>query len=138
MENIKYGRRREGRWTPIRAKAQDTIANPNSWETDLVRKRQDIGLIRALSPRIMMMMNTLCCFSINFYTVWQADDKMAKIICHIYIFHLISLESSHYFIKHKSTKLYSFLGKTVKIYSVRNPSYSHKFNNFCQIAEKIA
>jgi len=39
MENIKYGRRREGLWTPIRVKAQDTRANPNSWETDLVRKR---------------------------------------------------------------------------------------------------
>src|SRR6218665_3105446 len=35
---------------------QDTRANPNSWETHLVRKRWDIGLIRALSPRIMMMM----------------------------------------------------------------------------------
>src|SRR6218665_1683590 len=56
MENIKYERRREGRWTPIRAKAQDTGANPNSWETHLVRKRWDIGLLRALSPRIMMMM----------------------------------------------------------------------------------
>src|SRR6218665_2366727 len=40
MENKKYGRRREGRWTPIRAKAQDTRANPNSWETHLVRKRR--------------------------------------------------------------------------------------------------
>ena len=39
MENIKYGRRREGRWTPIREKTQDTRANPNSWETHLVRKR---------------------------------------------------------------------------------------------------
>ena len=29
MENTEYGRRREGRWTPIRAKAQDTKANPN-------------------------------------------------------------------------------------------------------------
>src|SRR6218665_3311848 len=56
MENIKYGRRREGRWTPIRAKAQDTRANPNSSETHLVRKRWDIGLLRALNPRIMMMM----------------------------------------------------------------------------------
>src|SRR6218665_3046037 len=55
MENTKYGRQREGRWTPIRAKAQDTRANPNSWETHLVRKRWDIGLLRALSPRIMMM-----------------------------------------------------------------------------------
>jgi len=56
MEGIRYGGRREGRWTPIRAKAQDTRANPNSWETHLVRKRWDIGLLRALSPRIMMMM----------------------------------------------------------------------------------
>src|SRR6218665_2344256 len=56
MENTKYGKRREGRWTPIRAKAQDTRANPNSWETHLVRKRWDIGLLRALSLRIMMMM----------------------------------------------------------------------------------
>src|SRR6218665_731517 len=58
MENTKYGRRREGRWTPIGGKAQDTRANPNSWETHLVRKRWDIGLIRALSPRFMMMMKT--------------------------------------------------------------------------------
>src|SRR6218665_2523081 len=56
MENTKYGRRRQGQWTPIRAKAQDTRANPNSWETHLVRKRWDIGLLRALSPRILMMM----------------------------------------------------------------------------------
>src|SRR6218665_1946226 len=56
MKNTKYGRRREGRWTPIRAKVQDTRANPNSWETHLVRKRWDIGLLRALSLWIMMMM----------------------------------------------------------------------------------
>src|SRR6218665_3354779 len=56
MENTKYGRRREGRWTPIRAKAQDTRANPNSWKTHLVRKRWDTGLLRALSLWIMMMM----------------------------------------------------------------------------------
>src|SRR6218665_2423935 len=60
MENTKYGKRREGRWSPIRAKAQDTIANPNSWETHLVRQRWDIarhiGLLGALSLRIMMMM----------------------------------------------------------------------------------
>src|SRR6218665_2296612 len=40
----------------IRAKAQDTRANPNSWKTHLVKKRWDIGLLRALNPRIMMMM----------------------------------------------------------------------------------
>src|SRR6218665_442310 len=57
MENTKYGKRREGRWTPIRAKAQDTRANPNSWETHLVRQRWDIGLLRALSLRIIMMMD---------------------------------------------------------------------------------
>ena len=56
MENTKYGRRREGRWTPIWAKAQDTKANPNSWETHLVRKRWDIRLLRALSLWIMIMM----------------------------------------------------------------------------------
>src|SRR6218665_2869916 len=55
----------------IRANAQDTRANPNSWETRLVRKRGNIGLLRALSLRIMMMMMkiknlifsqiTICC-----------------------------------------------------------------------------
>src|SRR6218665_3047558 len=58
MENTKYGKRREGRWTPIRAKVQDNRANPNSWETHVVRKRWDIGLLRALILRIMMMMIT--------------------------------------------------------------------------------
>src|SRR6218665_618248 len=43
MENTRYGRRREGRWTPIRAKAQDTRANP-------------IELLWTLSLRIMMIM----------------------------------------------------------------------------------
>src|SRR6218665_218435 len=52
-KNNKYGRRREGRWTPIRVKAQDTRANPNSWETHLVRKRWDIVLLRALNPKII-------------------------------------------------------------------------------------
>src|SRR6218665_2950712 len=66
MENTKYGKRREGRWTPIRAKAQDTRANPNSWETHLVRKRWDIGLLRALSLRIMMMMMMIV--SIHLYS----------------------------------------------------------------------
>src|SRR6218665_3190166 len=65
MENTKYGKRREGRWTPIRAKAQDTRANPDSWETHLVRKRWDIGLLLALSLRIMMM-------------------TMSKVTCHVH------------------------------------------------------
>ena len=55
MENTKYGKRREERWTPIQAKAQDTRANPNSLETHLVRQRWDVGLLRALSLRMMMM-----------------------------------------------------------------------------------
>src|SRR6218665_1397082 len=59
MENTMYGKRREGRWTPIWAKAQDTRANPNSSETHLVRKRLDIELLRALSLRIMMMMTAI-------------------------------------------------------------------------------
>src|SRR6218665_3593011 len=72
MENTKYGKRREGRWTPIRAKAQDTRANPNSWETHLVRKRWDIGLLRALSPRIMMMMTlTMMHLCITQCTYWM-------------------------------------------------------------------
>src|SRR6218665_411698 len=61
MENTKYGRRRGGRWISIRAKAQDTRANPNSWKTHLVRKRWDIGLLRALSPGFMMMVRLLKC-----------------------------------------------------------------------------
>src|SRR6218665_972850 len=64
MENTKSGKRREGRWTPIRAKALDTRANPNSWETHIVRKRWFIGLLRALSLRIMMMM------MINIHRTW--------------------------------------------------------------------
>src|SRR6218665_1056611 len=83
MENTKYGKRREGRWTPIQAKAQDTRADPNSWETHLVRKRWDIGLLRALSLRIMMMMmmmmnvpSKLCvCVTYNFGTESNAISK---------------------------------------------------------------
>ena len=41
---------RERRWTPTRAKAQDTRASPNSLETHLVRKWEDIGHIRVLRP----------------------------------------------------------------------------------------
>src|SRR6218665_3716468 len=59
MESTKYGKRRVGRWTPLRAKAQDTRANPISWETHLVRKRWDIGLLRSLSLWIMMLMMKL-------------------------------------------------------------------------------
>src|SRR6218665_1112516 len=46
--------------------------NPNSWETHLVRKRWDIGLLRALSLRIMMMMisttNYSCMMSMSLIT----------------------------------------------------------------------
>src|SRR6218665_2910607 len=48
----RYGRQRERRWTPTRAVAQDTRASPNSLETHLVRKRGDIGHLRALIPWI--------------------------------------------------------------------------------------
>src|SRR6218665_186988 len=73
MENTKYGRRREGQWTPIRAKAQDTKANPNSWGTHLVRKRWDIGLLRALSLWIMMMNlnHARADESLNFKIYWE-------------------------------------------------------------------
>ena len=47
---LHHGRRREGRWTPTRAKAQDTRASPYRLETHLVRKWGDIGHLRALSP----------------------------------------------------------------------------------------
>src|SRR6218665_3675246 len=50
QKTSRYGRRREGRWTPTRAKAQDTRASPYSLETHLVRKRGDIGHLWALSP----------------------------------------------------------------------------------------
>jgi len=53
---------------------------------------------------------------------------MAEIICHIYIFHLTSVISSHYLVKHKSTKFDSSSGKTVKFF-VRT-SYFHQFINF--------
>src|SRR6218665_1833979 len=95
MENTKYGRRREGRWTPIRAKAQDTKDNPNSWETHLVRKRWDIGLLRALSLWIMMMMmmNIYIAFC-NFYQLlYLKMQKFLKKLCIIVFayFHLTEL-----------------------------------------------
>ena len=76
MEDTKYGRRREGRWTPIglRAKAQDTRANPSSWETHLVRKRWGIGLLWAVSLRIMMMMY-VCMYVSRVYTPVPAQTK---------------------------------------------------------------
>src|SRR6218665_1491607 len=77
-----YGRRREGRWTPIRANAQDTRANPNSWQTHLVRKRWDIGLLRALSPRIMMMMT--CCIGHKYR--YYVKHKYSNLIKIIYVF----------------------------------------------------
>jgi len=32
------------------------------------------------------------------------DDRIAEVICYIYIFHLTSLISPHYLVKHKSAK----------------------------------
>ena len=39
--------------------------------------------------------------SINFNNLWQVDDRIAKVLYHIYIFHLTSLISPHYLVKHK-------------------------------------
>src|SRR6218665_1618538 len=49
--------------------------------------------------------------SINFNNLWEVDGKMAEILFYIYIFHLTSLMSSHYLVKHESTRFYSFSGK---------------------------
>ena len=50
MENIKYGRRREGRWTPIWAKAQDTRANP-SWENSPSEKEMGHWTPTGVEPK---------------------------------------------------------------------------------------
>src|SRR6218665_3706179 len=82
--------KREGQWTPIQAKEQDTRANPNSWETHLVRKRWDIGLLRALSPRIMMMMMMMSDFAFlvdltgylnNLNLKLQQSSKLLTTLC---------------------------------------------------------
>src|SRR6218665_3363931 len=91
MENTKYGKRREGRWTPIRAKAQDSRANPNSWETHLVRKRWDIGLLRALSPRIMMMMMMTSTWEIIYFNPFSVN--MSKILLPLKCLGLYNRES---------------------------------------------
>ena len=39
--------------------------------------------------------------SIHFGCFWWVDEKMAEIVCNIYIFHLTSLMSSQYLVKHK-------------------------------------
>src|SRR6218665_3719089 len=62
---------------------------------------------------------------------------MAEILCYIYIFHPTSLTLSHYLVKYKSTKLYSFSGKLLNN-SFRTLFYFHQFNNFWQIHDKIA
>src|SRR6218665_2000222 len=98
MENTKYGKRREGRWTPIRVKVQDTRANPNSWETRLVRNRWDIGLLRVLSPRTMMMMFIFT----SYYSSTYCQDLsflfiFSQVTNALYI--LISYHSSIYFHK---------------------------------------
>ena len=52
-----------------------------------------------------LFLSELCQISINFNNFWWVEEKMAKIIRFINIFHLTSLMSSHYLVKHKSTKL---------------------------------
>src|SRR6218665_969570 len=88
MENTKYGKRRKGRWTPIRAKAQDTRANHNSWETHLVRKRWDIGLLRALSLQIMMMMMMM---------TMTMTMTVLKFVCCTVLMMVCSYNSQHIF-----------------------------------------
>jgi len=51
-----------------------------------------------------MFLSELYKISINFNNFWCVDDKMAKIICYINIFHLTSVLLSHYLVKHKSAK----------------------------------
>src|SRR6218665_1444033 len=79
MKNTKYGKRREGRWTPIWAKVQDTRANSNSWEIHLARKRWDIGLIWALSLRIMMMMYV--CMYVRMYVCTYVCMYVCMYVC---------------------------------------------------------
>src|SRR6218665_2033301 len=55
--------------------------------------------------------NCFCQLFINFNDFGDLDEKMAEILCYIYIFHLTSLTLSHYLVKYKSTKFYSFSGK---------------------------
>src|SRR6218665_2186436 len=74
---------------------------------------------------------------INFNDLGDLDEKMAEILCYTYIFHLTSLTLSHYLVKYKSTKFYSFSGKLGNN-SVRTLFYFHQFNNFWQIHDKIA
>src|SRR6218665_1429363 len=52
-----------------------------------------------------LFLSELCQMSINFNNFWQVDEKMAKIICYINIFHLTSLMSSQFLVKQKSAKL---------------------------------
>src|SRR6218665_1169166 len=42
--------------------------------------------------------------SINYNNFLKVDERMAKIMRYINIFHLTSLMSSHYLVRHKSTK----------------------------------
>src|SRR6218665_2458575 len=100
MENTKYGKRREERWTPIRAKAQDARANPNSWETHLMRKRWDIGLLRALSLRIMMMRMPLVKQTIERYKTRYNTDKLKSTPYWLYTILSIQL-CPYYFVRYQ-------------------------------------
>src|SRR6218665_1098099 len=53
-----------------------------------------------------LFQSELCQIFVNFNNLWQVDEKMAKIICHINISHLTSLISSQYLVKQKSAKFY--------------------------------
>ena len=51
-----------------------------------------------------LFLSELYQISVNFNNFWHVDEKMAKIICYINIFHLTSLMSSQYLVKQKSPK----------------------------------
>src|SRR6218665_502622 len=58
----RYGRQREKRCTPTRAKAQDTRASPNSLETHLVRTLDTYGRVSyAVALYQMQMPYTAVC-----------------------------------------------------------------------------
>src|SRR6218665_3754510 len=54
-----------------------------------------------------LFLSELCQMSINFDNFWQVDEKMAKIIFYVNIFHLTSLMSSPHLVKQKSSNFFT-------------------------------
>src|SRR6218665_1513263 len=54
-----------------------------------------------------LFLSELCQIFINFNNFRLADEKMARIICYINIFHLTSLMPSQYLVKQKSAKFFT-------------------------------